>query len=436
MHRIMGQGSLTARDREVVWHPYTQSGMFPDAIGITHGKGTLLFDENGKSYIDAVSSWWVNLHGHAHPYLHEKISSQSAKLEQVIFAGFTHEPAVTLAERLLQLQPHFGKVFYSDNGSTAVEVAIKIALQYWQHRGEKRKKIVAIQNAYHGDTFGAMAVSQRSMFTEPFWEHLFEVHHLPFPLEGKEQHTYDALDELLAQNDVAAFIAEPCILGSGGMFFYSQECLEQLFARCRAKEVLIIADEVMTGFGRTGTVFCTDRIATKPDMMCLSKGLTGGYLPMGVTLCTAAIHHYFVSNEFSRMLFHGHSFTANALACAAANASLDLLLTDECTSSIQRISNAQREFVHSLAHYTCIAQPRSMGVVMAMDLVVNDAGYASNIRKEVFSFFFAKGILLRPMGNVLYMLPPYCITNEELRTVHSAIRAFLDQLEERQRHGK
>lgn len=432
----MGTRSLTARDRDAVWHPYTQSGMFPDAIGITHGKGTLLFDENGQSYIDAVASWWVNLHGHAHPYMHEKISEQSAKLEQVIFAGFTHEPAVSLAERLLQLQPHFGKVFYSDNGSTAVEVAIKIALQYWQHRGEKRKKIIAIENAYHGDTFGAMAVSQRSMFTEPFWEHLFEVHHLPFPAQGREQTTFDALDALMAQNDVAAFIAEPCILGSGGMFFYSEECLETLFARCRAKGVLVIADEVMTGFGRTGTMFCTDRIHTKPDMMCLSKGLTGGYLPMGVTLCTKEIHQHFVSSEFSKMLFHGHSFTANPLACAAANASLDLLLTEKSSAAIQRISAAQKDFVKTLAHYSCIEQPRSMGVVMAMDLIVSDAGYASNIRKEVFSFFFARGILLRPMGNVLYMLPPYSITDEELNIVYAAIRQFLDQLEETQRHGK
>lgn len=418
-------GSLSQRDANAVWHPYTQSGIFPHSIAITHGKGSLLFDDRGKSYIDAIGSWWVNLHGHAHPAIAEAIATQAFKLEQVIFAGFTHEPAVQLAEELLKLQPHFGKVFFSDNGSTAVEVALKAALQYWINIGEKRSTIVAMEHAYHGDTFGAMSVSERSLFTRPFWNHLFEVKRIPFPEKGAEEVTVNCLKELLDAGDVAAFIVEPCVLGSGGMFIYSSEVLQQLFSGCKNAGTLIIADEVMTGFGRTGSLFCTDKIDIKPDFMCLSKGLTGGFLPLGVTLCSDAVHRSFVSSDFHRMLFHGHSFTANPLACAAAIASLELLLSSDCEARIQHISKRQQEFVQSLAKYNCIQEPRNLGVIAAWDLRVEDAGYASAVRKEVFEFFFSRGILIRPMGNVMYILPPYCITDDELSKVHDAVHDFL-----------
>lgn len=421
--------SLSERDKEVIWHPYTQRGLYPDVVGVLRGEGSLIYAEDGKNYIDAIASWWVNLHGHAHPYMAKAIAQQAHLLEQVIFAGHTHEPAVVIAERLLELLPWFGKAFYSDNGSTAVEAAIKMSMQYWRNKGEPQKrKIIAIEHSYHGDTFGAMSVSERGIFTEPFQQYLFPVDFVPFPSQGKEQETLLVLEKLLMQGDVAAFIAEPLVLGSGGMLMYSAEVLESMFAMCKKHQVLIISDEVMTGFGRTGSLFASLQCTTRPDMMCMSKGLTGGYLPMGLTMATNEIHDVFVSQSMEKMLFHGHSYTANPLACAAGVASLDLLLAVEVQQNIQRIAKAQQAFVTRIEGMPKVLNARATGVIAALDLDVPDAGYASSIRKNMLLFFKERGILLRPLGNVLYILPPYCISDQELAQVHSAIIDFLTTL--------
>lgn len=420
--------TIKQRDRQVIWHPYTPMKAWPEAIAIARGEGIYLIDEDGNRYLDAISSWWVNLHGHAHPYIAQKISEQLLVLEHCIFAGFTHEPAVRLAERLLEILPAgMSKIFYSDNGSTAVEVAIKMALQYWKNKGLKKTKLVALQNAYHGDTFGAMAVSERSVFTEAFTDFLFDVTFIPFPEKGNEQQSISALEALLLQDDVAAFIVEPLVQGSAGMLMYSADALEQYFRLCKQHNVLIIADEVMTGFGRTGPLFACDNIDTFPDIVCLSKGLTGGAMPLGVTATTQDIFDAFYDDDRTKMLYHGHSFTANPTICAAALASLDLLLMDSCTESRQRIANAHKEFTETIKDNELITDIRQTGTILAITLKTDNQSYHTNIRDSIYRFFLEKKIIMRPLGNVIYILPPYCITDDELGYVYGCVWEWLDE---------
>ena len=421
--------TIKERDREVIWHPYTPMKAWPEAIAIVKGEGVYLVDEDGNRYIDAISSWWVNLHGHSHPYIAQKVSEQLSVLEHCIFAGFTHEPAVRLAERLLEILPgNMRKIFYSDNGSTAVEVAIKMSLQYWNNKGIKKKKLVALQNAYHGDTFGAMAVSGRSIFTEAFSDFLFDVSFIPFAAKGTEQQSIDALERLLQAGDVAAFIVEPLIQGSAGMYMYSPDVLEQYFQLCRKYNALIIADEVMTGFGRTGPLFACNNINTPPDMVCLSKGITGGSMPFGVTACTQDIFDAFYDDDRTKMLYHGHSFTANPTICTAALASLDLLLLDSCTASRQRIIKAHKAFAESIKANPLIADIRQTGTIIAIELKTDTPSYHNSMRDVMYRFFLEKKIVMRPLGNIIYILPPYCITNEELDYIYSCIKEFLKQI--------
>jgi adenosylmethionine---8-amino-7-oxononanoate aminotransferase len=415
------------RDTNVVWHPYTQAKIAPDNIAIVSGEGVYLIDEAGNKYIDAIASWWVNLHGHAHHYIANSVSSQLRTLEHCIFAGFTHEPAITLAERLIAVLPgDMAKIFYSDNGSTAVEVAIKMAVQYWANKGQKRNKLVAIADAYHGDTFGAMAVSGRSIFTQPFNDLLFDVAFIPFPARGQENESIHALKELLSNDDVAALIVEPLVQGTAGMRMYSPEVLNEWFSLCHRHDALIIADEVMTGFGRTGKLFACHYVEEKPDIICLSKGLTGGTMPMGVTACTRQIFDAFYSEDRSKTLYHGHSYTANPVACSAAHASLDLLLTDICQAQIAHISSAHKEFAQLVAGNHKVADVRHCGTILAIELKSTEGHYLHPIRDAIYNFFLDKNIIMRPLGNIFYMMPPYCITEEQLRYVYNAIHEFLE----------
>lgn len=420
--------TLPDRDRQLIWHPYTQMQLAEPPIGIVRGEGVYLFDEAGNRYIDAISSWWVNLHGHAHPYIAEKVGEQLRTLEHVIFAGFTHAPAVTLAERLLPLLPAGqGKVFYSDNGSTAVEVAIKMALQYWGNKDRQRRKIIAFEYSYHGDTFGAMSVSARSSFTEPFRTLLFDVIHIPLPEKGKEEESLQYLGAQLEQHggDVAAFIFEPLVLGAGGMLMYEAAALDALIARCREEEILIIADEVMTGFGRTGPLFASGSLAGRPDMICLSKGLTGGTMPMGITTCTDDIYNAFLSDDRSRTFFHGHSYTANPIACAAALASLDLLLDASCSDSRARISAAHQAFIRKNEGNPLFTNLRSTGTILALDRASGEqTSYFHSRRDELYRYFIDRQVLLRPLGNTLYLMPPYCVGDGDLAYVYSVIEGL------------
>ncbi len=417
---------LAERDQAVIWHPFTQMQTAPLPIPIARGNGSILYGANGREYLDVVSSWWVNIHGHAHPHIAKRVSEQLQTLEHVIFAGFTHEPAVELAERLLAiLPPNQSKIFYSDNGSTAVEVALKMAFQYWHNLGKPRKKIVAFENAYHGDTFGAMAVGGRSAFTAPFVPFLFDVDYLPVPTPGQEE-TVLQLAEALFTDEVAAFIAEPLVQGAGGMVMYEPEVLNKLFQLVRSKGALIIADEVMTGFGRTGKLFASDYLDEKPDLMCLSKGLTGGTMALGVTACAEPIYNAFLSNDKHKTLFHGHSFTANPLACTAALASMDILLLPETLANIQRIATCHRNFAGKLATYQTVENIRQHGTLLAFDLKADEqTSYFNNIRDKAYNFLLDRGVLMRPLGNVLYIMPPYCTTDEQLTYVYKQIETLL-----------
>ncbi len=420
---------LAHRDQAVIWHPFTQMQTAPLPIPIVRGKGSLLYDADGNEYIDAISSWWVNIHGHAHPYIAERVSEQLKTLEHVIFAGFTHQPAVELAERVLAILPrNQAKVFYSDNGSTAVEVALKMAFQYWHNLGKPRQRVIAFHDAYHGDTFGAMAVGGRSAFTAPFVPFLFDVEYLPAPVAGREDEVL-ALAETLFTDDVAAFIAEPLVQGAGGMVMYEPAVLDKLIQLARRSGALVIADEVMTGFGRTGKLFASHHLQEQPDLMCLSKGLTGGTMALGVTTCTRAIYDAFLSTDKFKTLFHGHSFTANPLACTAALASMDLLLSDETQANIQRIADRHTAFAQRLRTNPAVRQVRQRGTLLAFDLVVSGGtSYFSTIRDRAYDFLLKRGVLMRPLGNVLYLMPPYCTTDAQLTTIYSHIDALLAEL--------
>lgn len=384
-----------------------------------------LEDEDGNRYMDAISSWWVNLHGHSHPHLAEAIHRQFRTLEHAIFAGFTHEPAVELAEKLLAILPgNQRKIFYSDNGSTAVEVALKMSLQYWANKGTPKKKFVALEGAYHGDTFGAMSVSSRSIFTQVFDDKLFDVVFIPFP--DRTGDSTRQLEALLAQDDVAAFIAEPLLQGTAGMRTYAPDILEQYFRLCRQRHTLIIADEVLTGFGRTGKLFACDNVATPPDIICLSKGLTGGAMPFGVTACGQHIFDAFYDDDRGKTLYHGHSYTANPLACAVAIASLQLLLADECSASRQRIEQRHTGFRDKIAAHPKVTSSRVCGTMLAIELNTGGAtSYTNEQRDFLYRFFIERKILLRPLGNIIYLLPPYCITNEELQYIYATIEELL-----------
>lgn len=407
--------TLAERDRAVIWHPFTQMQTAPLPIPIVRGEGSVLYGTDGREYLDMVSSWWVNLHGHAHPYIAQRVSEQLTTLEHVIFADFTHQPAIELAERLLKILPqNQARVFYSDNGSTAVEVALKMAFQYWHNLGKPRRKVVALENAYHGDTFGAMAVGGRSAFTAPFVPFLFDVDYLPTPVVGQETDVL-TLAETLFTDDVAAFIAEPLVQGAGGMIMYEPDILDQLIQLARRNGILIVADEVMTGFGRTGRLFASDYLQAKPDLMCLSKGLTGGTMALGVTTCTQAIYDAFLSDDKHKTLFHGHSFTANPLACAAALASMDLLLLVETQLNIQRIAEHHAKFVERLTNQANVSTIRQRGTLLAFDLNAGEqTSYFNSIRDVAYTFLLERGVLMRPLGNTLYLMPPYCTTDEQL----------------------
>lgn len=413
-----------ALDTAHVWHPYTQHGIAPEAVPLVRGEGAYLVDAEGGRLLDAISSWWVNLHGHAHPAIAAAIAGQAGALEQVIFAGFTHEPAARLAAELVEVLPErLTRVFYSDDGSTAVEAAVKMALQLWAHRGERRPLVAALENAYHGDTFGAMAASARSVFTEPFGAHLFEVARLPDPTEGD---TVGALERLIETRgaELAAVIVEPLLLAAGGMRMWPEETLRSLRARTAEAGVFLIADEVATGFGRTGPLFACQRAGVSPDLMCLSKGVTGGFLPLGVTAVREEIFEGFRSDDRRRTFFHGHSYTANPLACAAGRASLRLLRDDACARRRAEIEAAHRAGLARIAAHPMVRSPRVLGTVAAFDL--EGGGYLDPVGRELAAFARREGVLLRPLGSVAYLMPPYCTTPEEVAGVYEVVERFLE----------
>ncbi len=412
-----------------IWHPMTQHALLPDSIHVDRAEGAYLYTKDGRKIIDGISSWWVNTHGHCHPKIVKAVQAQAEKLEQVVFAGFTHEPAEELAKKLLRLSdPSLEFVFYSDSGSTAVEVALKMAIGYFEHESTPRRKIVALEGGYHGDTFGAMSAGSRSVFNKLYEPYLFDVEHLPFPFEGREFQTLEKFESILRAGDVAALIVEPLVQGASGMRVYTPETLKALHDLCRAHGALLIADEVMTGFGRTGSMFACEKAGIAPDLMCLSKGLTGGFLPMGATLATKEIYTAFYDTDRSKTFFHSTSFTGNALACAAALASLEIWATEPVMTNIRSIEQAHEKAAGWFYARPDVAALRVQGSIFAMDIKDETQGYLSEIGPQIYDFMIENDVLLRPVGNTVYILPPYCITSEDLELIYETLWRALDHI--------
>lgn len=422
MEATLSEAPLAEIDRSYIWHPFTQMKTARLPIPIVKGEGIYLHTEDGRRYLDGISSWWVNLHGHAHPYIIQKLKEQAEALEHVIFADFTHPPAVNLAGRLLPLIPgEMGKVFYSDNGSTAVESALKMAFQYFHNKNIPKSKVVAFKNSYHGDTFGAMSVAGKNAFNRPFWKYLFEVEVIDPPIPGHEEESFSQLHKIVKEGTAACFIFEPLIQGLGGMILYPAAGLDRLLRLCKEYDVLTIADEVMTGFGRTGTVFACEQLSEQPDIICLAKGLTGGFLPLAVTACTERIYEAFLDDDLSRAFLHGHSYAGNPLACACALASLDLLQEESSLRQRELIAAAHKKFCQEWAHHPKLKRCVSLGTILVLEYQVDTTSYFHSLRDRLYHFFLDRNILLRPFGNTLHMMPPYCITAAELEHVYDQI---------------
>jgi adenosylmethionine-8-amino-7-oxononanoate aminotransferase len=412
---------MTKKNLSPVWRPFTQHALHPEAISIARAEGAWLETAHGIRVLDAISSWWVITHGHRHPKIMQAIREQTERLDQIIFAGYTHEPAEQLARRLVEITPEgLDYVFFSDSGSTCVEVAIKMALGFWRNRGESRTQIVALEHGYHGDTIGAMSAGARSVFNAAYEPVLFDVARIPFPYEGHEQETYDALARA-CRDGAAAFIVEPLILGAGGMLIYSAAVLADMKRICEAHGVLFIADEVMTGFGRTGTLFACEQAGVVPDIACYAKGITGGALPLAVTLCKAEIFEAHYSSDRARTFFHSSSYTANPICCAAALANLEIWERENVSGRIADVSAMQEDRISRFGNDARFANVRRLGTITALDLHAPGEGYLSTTGPKLLQFFTSRGLLLRPLGNTIYILPPYCIEARELDMLYGAI---------------
>lgn len=439
----IGPPAWLLADRAFVWHPYTQMRTAPPALPVVRGEGAYLVTADGRRILDGISSWWVNIHGHSHPRLNRALAEQAGRLEHVLFAGFTHEPAARLAEELVRRAPRgLARVFYSDDGSTAVEVALKMAWQSWRNRGEQRRAtFVALAHAYHGDTFGAMATGGVAAFHAAFAPLLCDVRraHAPRCLAepGVEQGgpctqgCAGTVAEILEREGerVAAVIVEPMVQGAGGMLVHPPEFLRGVRAATRRAGVPLIADEVFTGCGRTGRFFACEHAAIEPDLLCVSKALTGGYLPLAATLATAEIYDAFLSDELGKALLHGHSYTANPLACAVALESLRLFDENRCLERVRALESRFRAGLAGLAVLPAVAEVRGLGGIAAVELRPRGrAGYFSDAGPWLYERFLERDLLLRPLGDVVYFLPPYVIEDGEVGRVFAAIAEVLAEL--------
>ena len=416
-----------------LWHPTTQVAVAPEPLRVVSARGCLLELDDGRQLIDAISSWWVTLHGHSEPSIAAAIGRQALQLEQVIFANFSHPPAETLATRLSALTG-LERLFFSDNGSTAVEVALKIAWQWWRNQGSERRQLIAFEGAYHGDTFGAMALGDRSLFTAPYDELLFNVARIPWPhthwgdgdVEQREAAALEQLEQAL-RTPTAALIVEPLIQGASGMRLVRPSFLRAVAERVQASGALLIADEVMTGFGRTGALFACQRAGIQPDLMALSKGLTGGFLPMGVTMARERLYQGFISDTPAHTFFHGHSFTANPLGCAAALASLDLLQHNP--ERYQQFEARHRPALEQLSNHPRVKQVRCLGTMAAFELEAGATSYLNPVGRQIQRLCLEQGVFLRPLGNVVYLLPPLTISEPQLQRCYDALAEALQQLD-------
>ncbi len=418
--------NLSERDKKHIWHPLTQHQTAADAIGIVKAKGALLWDDQGNEYIDGIASWYTAMYGHSNDQITKAISDQMQQLDFVMFSGFTHEPAVKLSEKLIPILPsNQEKIFFNDNGSTAVEAAIKMALQFHHNNGSKRNTLIAFEDGFHGDTFGAMSASGLSSYNGPFEDYLLKVKRIPIPKTNNLSEVLALLHEIIQNNSCAAFVFEPLVQGAAGMKFHSANGLDQLLKMCQEAGVLCIADEIMTGFGKTGKNFASDYLEYNPDIICLSKALTAGMFPLSITSCSKKVFDGFLSEEVHKGFFHAHTFSAHPLGCAAALAGIDLLLSDEICERKKVIAKQHQKFVELIENHSKVKEARALGVILAIDLNVETERYG-NLRNELYQFFMTRGVVLRPLGNTIYVLPPFIITDDQLSKVYAVVKEALE----------
>lgn len=418
--------TLKDRDKKHLWHPLTQHKLHPEALAIVKAKGCVLTDEEGSEYIDAIASWYTCMYGHCNPYITKKVSDQMQQLDQVVFSGFTHEPAVKLSEALIKILPeNQNKIFFSDNGSTSVEIGIKMALQYHFNNGEKRNTLIAFEDGFHGDTFGAMSVSGLSVYNGPFEQFFLDVKRIPVPNGSNHQDILERLQDIVNENKIAGFVYEPLVQGAAAMKMHDHEGLNSILKFFKDHNIITVADEVMTGFGKTGKHFASLHMENKPDVMCLSKALTGGLLPMALTTCSQKIYDAFYSDDIGKGLFHGHTYSANPLACTAALASIELLQTDAIQNSIKIITASHQAFGNRIKVHPKVKSIRQLGIIFALDLNIEMNRYG-NLRDKLFKFFMDNRVFLRPLGNTIYIQAPYVITKKQLDKVYSVIEDALN----------
>ncbi|MGH1419352.1 MAG: adenosylmethionine--8-amino-7-oxononanoate transaminase [Hyphomicrobiaceae bacterium] len=419
----------SGENNSAVWHPFTQHATAKPPLNISRSEGAWLETKEGQRIYDAISSWWVVTHGHRHPKIVEAVKAQTEKLDQVIFAGFTHEPGEQLAHRLVTIAPKgLSRAFFADSGSTAVEVAVKMALGFWHNLGQTRPKLVAFEHAYHGDTVAAMSAGARGVFNTPYEPLLFDVERIPFPAAGHEQATIDALENICRQGGVAGLIIEPLVLGAGGMLMYPASVITEMKRVLDAYDVLLIADEVMTGWGRTGTMFAIEQANISPDILCSAKGITGGIIPLAVTLASDRIFDAHYSTDRKKTFFHSSSYTANPICCAAANANLDIWDNEPVLNRISNLSAQQSDHLSRLAQNPMVENARQCATLTAVDIVTGNSGYMSEIGPKIMAFAISNGVLIRPLGNTLYLMPPYCTTTRELKRVYEVIDEALEMI--------
>ncbi|MEH6512224.1 MAG: adenosylmethionine--8-amino-7-oxononanoate transaminase [Maribacter arcticus] len=420
--------NLSTRDKKHLWHPLTQHKLNKRQLAIVRAKDALLFDENGKEYIDGIASWYTVMYGHSNKHIVSAMTKQMNKLDFVMFSGLTHEPAIELSEKLMEILPaNQAKIFFNDNGSTAIEAAIKMALQFYHNNGELRDTLIAFENGFHGDTFGAMSASGLSSYNGPFEKFLLKVVRIPTPQENNIQEVKSRLAKILQENKCAAFVFEPLVQGAAGMKFHSAKGLDELINLCQENNVLSIADEIMTGFGKTGRNFASDYLENKPDIICLSKALTAGMFPLSITSCSQAVFNRFLSDEVHKGFFHAHTFSAHPIGCAAALAGIELLNSPEIAERRKYIESAHNSFATRIEKHEKVGNVRVMGVILAIDLNIQMERYG-NLRDDLYDFFVERGVLLRPLGNTIYVLPPYVITNSELQKIYETITAALETI--------
>ena len=418
--------SLSERDQKHLWHPLTQHKLHPKMLGIVKAKGAVLYDEQCKEYIDGISSWYTCMYGHCNDAIIAKVYQQMQQLDQVVFSGFTHEPAIALSEALITLLPsNQEKLFFSDNGSTSTEIGIKMALQYHHNKGQKRAVLLAFDDGFHGDTFGAMSVSSLSVYNGPFEDYFIDVKRIPVPTDDNIGNLLQELENTLNLDAIAGFIYEPLVQGAAAMKMHKAEHLEKILKVIKSHNVLAIADEVMTGFGKTGKHFASDYMEVKPDIICMSKALTAGMLPMAVTSCTQEVYDAFYSDDIAKGLFHGHTYTANPLACAAALAGIELLTSDVIQKNIGKIIQWHQGFDAEIKDHPKIAATRQTGIIYALDLNITMERYG-NVRDKLFKHFMDSGVFLRPLGNTIYILAPYITTREQMQKIYNSIKEVLN----------